>query len=49
VARKAKPVRVAKETLPVAPPAKPARIEAGADLGTTRRAAPERIDVENPY
>jgi len=30
-------------------PAKPVRVEAGGDLGVTRRKSPERIDLENPY
>lgn len=30
-------------------PAKPARVEAGGDLGVTRRRSPDRIDLENPY
>ncbi|HTU61925.1 MAG TPA: protein kinase, partial [Polyangiales bacterium] len=30
-------------------PAKPSRVEAGGDLGVTRRKSPDRIDLENPY
>jgi hypothetical protein len=32
-----------------AQPAQPTRVEAGGDLGITKRRSPDRIDLENPY
>jgi serine/threonine-protein kinase len=47
------PVHVAAPEPPPAPvkpePAKPTRIEAGSDLGTSNKPAPARLDFENPY
>ncbi|HET8935084.1 MAG TPA: serine/threonine-protein kinase [Polyangiales bacterium] len=47
------PVHVAAPEPPPSPakpePARPTRVEAGSDLGTSHRAAPARLDFENPY
>jgi serine/threonine-protein kinase len=48
--RRAKPpARPGNEATTQTGPAKPTRVEAGGDLGIHRRAAPDRIDSENPY
>ena len=55
-ARRTKPAReqtaapaVTEQPAAQVEPPKPARVEAGGDLGITRRKSPDRIDLENPY